>query len=93
MLGSIPLLSLAIKELEQSEIITSRHHTKHHNISMMLGLGMILAKHVYWAEYDIQDDDQIFINRALEYLALSENAKYVITQAAVERAHSYTPIK
>lgn len=86
------ILTLAIQELEQTEKFVSHSRKRHHNISAILGMGLILTKYVYIADYDLTNEELEYLQKAMLYLGIETSSEAAIIQSALERAHSYSPI-
>lgn len=83
-------LLLALRSLEQEENFTAPK--QHQTIAFILGLGCVLTKVAYWADYALTQEEVSLINQSTEVLNISGfNSTEVIT-SALSKAHTYSPL-
>lgn len=83
-------LLLALRHLESQNNFSS--DKAHQKIAYILGIGNVLAKKVYWANYELTSKEQLLISTASEVLGISGFEPSQVIESALSKAHPYSPI-
>jgi len=83
-------LLLALRHLESAKPFSE--NKPYHIIGYILGLGNILTKMTYWTNYEVDEEEQSYINQASKVLGINDFNEYEIIESAIAKAHSLSPL-